>query len=148
MTTPRDFTKNTGWGCANNKKCPHRFFASPLNTHRRTSTLHRHTERLQPIQASLFDILPTVILTDIEIWVSGLKHRDKFKSGVSRINSMYKPVLFTIPHEAWTPYHNFGVFRWYNEAPYKWVHIRIPSLQWPLVCTTNTTQTHLQVSPG
>ena len=56
---------------------------------------------------------------DILIWVSGLKHRDKFKHVVSCINTMYSSVLFEIPHDLWTPYHNFGFFRWYNEAHYE-----------------------------
>ena len=38
---------------------------------------------------------------------------------------MYKPILFVIPNHLWTPYHNFGVFWWYNETQYKWVHRRI-----------------------
>ena len=65
MTTPHEFTKNTGWGCADNKKYPRELFASPLNTHLHTSTLHRHPKWLKPNQELLFDLLPTVILTDI-----------------------------------------------------------------------------------
>ena len=116
MKMPREFTKNTGWGRANNKKHPREFFASPLNMHHHTRTLHHNTKRLKPAEESSFDLLPTVILTDIEIWVPGLKHCDKFKAVVSQINSMYNPVLFSITHDLCKPYHNFGVFQWYNEA--------------------------------
>ena len=56
MTTPPNFTKKIRW----------------LHTNHKTSTLHRHTKLLKPTEASLFDILPTVVLTDIDIWVSGL----------------------------------------------------------------------------
>ena len=108
---PREFTKNTGWGRSNNKLDPRELFASPLNTNPRTSTLHWHRKQLKPSQASLFDLLPTVILTDIEIWVSGLERRDNFKPVVSHINTMYNPIIFVISHDLWTPYHNFGVFR-------------------------------------
>ena len=62
---------------------------------------------------------------DIEIWVSGLENLDNFKPVVLNINTMCNPILFTIPHELWTPYLNFGFFRWYNEEHYKWVHRRI-----------------------
>ena len=109
-TTPHDFTKNTGWVCANNNKCPRELFESPLNTHFRTSTLQFHTKRLKTTQVSLFYLLPAAILADIEIWVSGLEHRDKFKAVVSRINSMYNPIIYAITHELWTPYQNFRVY--------------------------------------
>ena len=65
MTTPHDFTKNTGWGRVDNKKYPHELFASPLNTHYFTSTLHSHPKLLKPSKASLFYLLLTEILTDI-----------------------------------------------------------------------------------
>ena len=42
MITPRDFTKNTGWGYSDNKQHPRELFASPLNTHCRTSIMQRH----------------------------------------------------------------------------------------------------------
>ena len=128
MTTPRDFTTNTGWGRADNKKYPREFFASPLNTHRRKSTLHRHSKRLKTSQASLFYLLHTDILMNIEIWVSDLKHLDKFKPVVSRINTMCNPILFTIPHYLWTTYQRFGIFRLYNEEHYEWVHRRFFSM--------------------
>ena len=71
--------------------------------------------------------MPTVILTNIEIWVSGLDNRDKFKAVVSLNNIMYKPVLSAINQELWTPHHNFGVYRWYNVVLYKWAQSRAPS---------------------
>ena len=77
--TPRDFTKNTVWGREINKKDPCEFFALPLKKNILTSTLQCHYKEPNTSQASLFYLLPTEILTDIEIWVSGLKHCDKFK---------------------------------------------------------------------
>ena len=110
MTTPRNFAKNTRLGCAKHK----------------TITLHRHTKQLNTTESSLFDIFPKFILTDIEIWVSGLEHRDKFMAVVSRINSMYNPIIYAITHELWTPYQNFRVYSWYNDRFYEWAHMRIP----------------------
>ena len=62
-----DFTNNTGWGSAENKKYPREFFASNLNTYLHKSTQHHHSKRLNPSQVSLFDLLPMGILTGIEI---------------------------------------------------------------------------------
>ena len=103
MTKPCKFAKNTRWGHTDHMKI----------------TPQRHPKQLNLTEAYLFDLLPTVILTDIEIWVSGLEHCDRFKAIVSRINFMYNPILFAIPHELWTPYHNFGVYRYYNAGFYK-----------------------------
>ena len=72
MTTTRDLSKNIGWRLADNKKYPRELFASHINTHRRTSTLHLHSKQLKHSQASQFYLLPTDIITNIEIWVSGL----------------------------------------------------------------------------
>ena len=47
MTTPRDFTKNKVWGRAGNHKYLCEFFAFPLNTHLRTSTLKRPSKQLK-----------------------------------------------------------------------------------------------------
>ena len=69
----------------------------------KTSTLHHHWKQLKPTEASLFDILPTEILTDIDIWVSGLKHHDKLKAVVTKMNSLSNPILFVITHEIWAP---------------------------------------------
>ena len=63
MTTPRNFAKNTRWRYTDHK----------------TSTLHRNTKQLYPTEEYLFNLFPTAILTDIDIWVSGIKHCDKFK---------------------------------------------------------------------
>ena len=110
MTTPHNFAKNKRW----------------INTNHKTNTLHRHPKKLKPTEAYLFDLFPTLIFTDIEIWVSGLEHRDKFKTIVSRINFMYNPITFTIPREIWTPYHNLGFHGWYNVGSYQFSHRRIP----------------------
>ena len=112
MPTPREFTKNTGWGRSDSKKHPPEFFVFPLNTHQLTSNIQHHSKQLNTSQAPLFYLLPTEILTDIEIWVSGLEHCDKFKPFVSRIKTMCNPILLEIPHNLWTPDHNVGVFRW------------------------------------
>ena len=128
MTTPHNFAKNTGWGRADHKKCLCELFPSPLNTHLRTSKLHHHKKKLNPTEAYLSDLLHTVILMDIEIWVFGLENRDKFKANVSCINFMYNPVLFSIPTEIWTPKQNFRFFFWYNEVLYEWAHRHIPTL--------------------
>ena len=122
MTTPRDFTKNTGWGHADNKKYPREFFTSPLNTHHRTINLQYHSKLLKPSQAQLFDLLPTDILIDIEIWVSSLEHSEKFKPIILCFKTICNPIIFAIPHDLWTPYHNLGAFYCYNEEHYEWVH--------------------------
>ena len=125
MTMPRDFTKNTGWGRADNNKYPSKLFASPLNTHLRTSSLQLPSKKLNPLQAPLFDLLTTAILKDIEILVSGLKYCEKFNPVVLGFKTICNPIFFAIPHDLWNPYHNVGVFHWYNEEHYKWVHRRI-----------------------
>ena len=109
MTTPCNFAKNKIWG----------------HTDQKTSTLRHHPKLLNPTEEYLFGLLPKFILTNIEIWVSGLKHCDKSKSAVSRFNFMHNPVLSYIPQELWTPYHNSGVYSWYNSGFYKWAHRRI-----------------------
>ena len=55
----------------------------------------------------------------------GLGHFDQFNHIISRLNSMFNPVLFAISYELWTPYHNFRAFRWYNQYKYDWSHRRI-----------------------
>ena len=89
---------------------PNEIFLDTLNMRHRTILLQRPTKLLNPLHASLFDLLPSDILADIDIWISGLEHRDKFKHVISRFKSMCNPVLFAIPHKLWTPYHNFGAF--------------------------------------
>ena len=71
--------------------------------------------------------MPTLILTDIYIWVSGLKHHDKLKAVVKKMNYLSNPTIFAIPRELWLPYHNFIVYSWYNEGFYEWVWRRITS---------------------
>ena len=120
MTTLNNFAKNTRWGHTDHTK----------------STLHHHPKKLNPTEASLFDILPTVILTDIEIWVYGLNHCDKLKAVVSRITLIYNTILFTITHELWTPTtilgSTSGIMRYYTNE-----HICAP--HW--VCAISTTGT-------
>ena len=58
---------------------------------------YRHPKLLNPTEAYIFNIFPTFVLTGIEIWVSGLEHRDKLKAIVMRINFMYIPILNSIP---------------------------------------------------
>ena len=72
--------------------------------------------------------MPTVTLADIDIWLSGLKHRDKFKAAVKNMNYLSNPTLFAIPHELWATYHNFNAYIWYNEIFYEWEYRCIPSL--------------------
>ena len=99
MTMPRNFAINKILG----------------HTYHNTSTLHRHPKRLKPIETSLFNIFPTVILTDIDIWVSGLEHHDKFKAVIKNMNTLSNPILFDIRPELWAPYHHFSVYGcWYN----------------------------------
>ena len=77
---PRNYIKETGWVHSDDTPYPSEIFSLPLNIHLRTSTLQRPSKQLNPSHASLFDLLPTDILMHIEIWVSGLEHRDKFNN--------------------------------------------------------------------
>ena len=38
---------------------------------------------------------------------------------------MCNPVLFAIPRNLYTLYHDFGAFRWYNKFKYDWAHSNI-----------------------
>ena len=111
MKTPRNLTKNTRWVHTNHKKI----------------TLNHFPKRLKPTEASLFDLLPTVILAYIDIWVSGLEHSDKFKAVVKRIDFMSNPIIFKITHELWKLYYNVRVYIWYIEGFNEWAHMRISS---------------------
>ena len=111
MTTSRTLSKNTRWE----------------NTDNKTSTLHRHPKLLKPTETYLFNLLPTIILADIDIWVSSLKHHEKFKSFAKKMNYLSNPVFFVIPHDLWAPCQNFGVYIWYNEGFYEWEYRRIPA---------------------
>ena len=70
MTTTHNFAVNKRWGHANQT----------------TSTLHRHPELINTIETCLLNLFPQDILTDIDIWVSGLEHCDKLKAGCQDIN--------------------------------------------------------------
>ena len=83
MTMPRNFAKNTRLGHTNHKE----------------STRQRDPKLLKPIEASLFNLFPTTILMDIDIWLSILEHRDKFKAVVTKSIFLSKAILFTILHE-------------------------------------------------
>ena len=93
MTTTRKFVINTRW----------------VHVNHTTSTLHRHPKQLKTTEIFLFGLLPQDILTDIDIWVSGIEHRDKFNATILNMNTMCIPTLFVIPQELWAPYHNFSV---------------------------------------
>ena len=111
-TTPRNFVINTIW----------------VNVYHNTSTPHWHPKWLKPTEISLFNILPTDILTDIDIWVSGLEHCDKFKAFIKNMNTMCNPTIFSIPPELWSPYHNLSVYScFYPGVFYKWAYRRIPT---------------------
>ena len=110
---PRDSNKESGWGHTREPATsPCEIFSYPLNTHCHTLILQRPTKLLKPPHASLFYIIPLEILTDIDIWISILKHLNKFNHAISRFKSICNPVFFKIPHELWTPYHIFRAFRW------------------------------------
>ena len=65
------------------------------------------------------------IIVDIDICLSGLKHRDKFKHIISRFKYTCGPVQFKISHDLRIPYYNFGASCWYNKVKIKWEHILI-----------------------
>ena len=99
MATTRKFAINKIWGHSNHT----------------TSKLHCHPKLLNPTETYLFYLLPKDILTDIDIWVSGLKYRDKFKDVITNMNTMCNPTLLYITQELWKPYHNFSLQSgWYN----------------------------------
>ena len=111
MKTPRNFAINTRWG----------------HTNQKTSTLHHHPKQLELTETYLFGIFPTCILTDIDIWVSGLKHLDKFKAVIKNTNNLYNPTLLAITTELRAPYHNSSVYScWYTKGFYKWEYRHIP----------------------
>ena len=75
---PRKSTEKTGWGHSKYMPYLRELFTSPLNIHFRTSNLQHNSKRLKPSHVSLFQFLPTEILTGIGIWVSTLEHQYKF----------------------------------------------------------------------
>ena len=112
MKRARNFLIHTRWGHSNLKK----------------STLNHHPKQLNPIETYLFDTFPRYILTYIDIWVSGLEHRERFKAVIRNINTLCNPSLFAIPQELLAPCHNFSAYSsCYNEVFYKWAHRRIPT---------------------
>ena len=127
MTTARNLVKNTRWGCTNHK----------------TSTPQSDPKLIKPTYESLFYILHTVILTYIEIQVSGLKHRDKFKAVVLRINFMYTPLSPTLIksylHPTTISGSTVGIMRDYTNEPIGTS---------PRVLAISTKGTYLQVSPS
>ena len=99
MTTTRNFAVKTRW----------------VHVDHMTSTLHHHPKLLNPTETYLLNLLPQDILTDIDIWVSGIKHCDKFNAIIVNMNIMCNPPLLAIPQELWSTYHNFSVYSgWYN----------------------------------
>ena len=110
MATTCNFTINKIWGYA-------------IHT---TSKLHCHPKLLNPTETYLFYLLPKDILTDIDIWVSGLKHRDKFKSVIINMATMCNPIFLAILQEIWVLYHNFSVYNgFYNDCSYAWACRRV-----------------------
>ena len=119
---PHDYTEETGWVHADDTLYSRELFVSPLNMHCHRITIQLPSKLLQPLHASLSCLLTTDIFTDIEIWVSGLKHRDKFKHIVLRSKTMCNLILYAIPYNLWTPYHNFGALHRYNKEYCDWAH--------------------------
>ena len=116
---PRDYTKETVWGNIKEPRTTFReIFLDTLSMPWITLLLKRPTKILKPLYASLFGLLPSDILADIDIWLSSLKHCDKFKNVISHFWSMCKPVLFIISHNLLTPYPNLRALRWYKKVIY------------------------------
>ena len=119
----RDSTKDTKWGNTEKPRTSScKILSNTLNMNRFTRLLQLPTKQLKTLHASLFYLLPLVILEDIGICLSGLEHGNKFKHVISHFKSMCNPVLHGIPHDLWNPYHNFRVFRWYNKFKYDWAY--------------------------
>ena len=87
-------------------------------------------------------------MMDIEIWVSGLEHHDKFKDAVLRNNSMYSPVqsqfLMTYGHPTKILDSSAGIMR-HTTNGYIYT---LPLRTMARGRATNTMQTHIHVSPG
>ena len=113
---PCNSTEDTGWGHTGEPTTvPCEIFSSTLNIHRSTLIIKRPKKQLNPNLSKLFDLLPLDIPSDIDIWLSVLKHRDNFKHSILRFKSMCNPFLSTTLHELRTWYYNFGDFRWYKQ---------------------------------
>ena len=112
MTTTHTFDNNTRWG----------------HSPRTTSTLHRHPKRHNPTEPCLLDLLPQDVLTEIEFLESGLEHRDKPNSVITKIHPLLNPILVANPQNILSSYHNLGVYgSWYNKCHYTWEHWRVPT---------------------
>ena len=123
---PYNYTKEAGWGNTSESATANREILSPpLSMHHLTIILQRLTKLLNSLHASLFDLLPSGILRDIDICLSVLKHRDKFKHVILRFKYMSNPVLFPILYKFWTSYHNFRALCWYNQVKYNWEYIHL-----------------------
>ena len=86
---PRGFTEETVWGnTEESRTTPHEIFSNTLNMHRRILLIHRPTKILNPSHESLFDLLPSDIIGDIDIWLSSLKHRNESNHIISRYKSI------------------------------------------------------------
>ena len=120
---PHSSTKETGWGhIGETETALCEILLYTLSMHRRTVIIKCTKKRLRYSHASLFNLLPLDILADIDIWLFGFEHWDKFKHVISRFKSMSNPILFAILHKLRTPYHNFRVFRLYIQVKYNWSH--------------------------
>ena len=123
---PRNSIKETGWGNTKEPRtAPREVFLDTINMHRCILLLQLNTKRLNPSHESLFDILPSDILANIDIWLSGLENCNKFKHFISRFKFMCNPILFEITYNIWTLYHNLCAFCWYNKVKYDWSNRRI-----------------------
>ena len=104
------------------QSCLSKIFSGTLNIHCCTLILQLPIKLLNPSHESLFDLLLTEILADIDIWLSGLEDHNKFKRVILSFKYVCNPVLFTITHDLWTLYHNIGTLCWYNKVKYNWSH--------------------------
>ena len=109
---PRNSTKETVWvNTEESRTVPCEIFSAPIDMHCFTLLLQCPKQLRKTSNASLFDLLPSEFLADIDIWLFGLEHRVKFKHVISRFKSMCNPIIFAIPHNLLTPYHYFGALR-------------------------------------
>ena len=118
---PHGSTKKNRWGNWNQPEpVPRETFLSPPNMHSRTIILFGITKELNPTHASLLSLLPLEIFEDLYMWLSGLKHCDKFKHVILRFKYIINSALFTTSHDLWNLYHNIKTFCWYNKFHYDW----------------------------
>ena len=123
---PHNSTKETRWVHTREPADALReIFFCHLNMHYRTAIVQHPKKWLKYMHASLFSLLPSNILADIDIWLSDLEHCNKFKHVISSFKYMSNLVISKITHKLWTPYHNCGALLWYNQVKYDWSHRRI-----------------------